>query len=139
MKFVPLHVYSTYTFLKSGLTIDRIKESVLKNDYFGCALTDLNVMYAVPRFIMMMESIKRPFIIGIDIELENNYFSVYALDEEGYYGFFINSDLSYEPGYYDIELSMYADEEFKHLNDISEYDSIYEKLIKAIDELDIFN
>lgn len=63
-----------------------------------------------------------------------------ALDKEGYYGFFVKHNLSYEPGYFDAEIGMFADEEeFYYLSDIKEYDPIYNKLIEAIDELDIFD
>ena len=84
MRFAPLHIYSAYSFLKSGLTTERIISSVMKNKYFGAAITDLGVMYGIPEFIKSMEKIKHPFVVGMEIELEGNHYGLYALNEEGY-------------------------------------------------------
>lgn len=84
MLFAPLHVRSCYSFLSSGLTIERIARSVKKNDYFGAAITDKNVMYGVPFFIDVMEKISKPFLVGLDIEVDEDNLSLYALDEAGY-------------------------------------------------------
>ncbi len=84
MKFAPLHIYSGYTFLQSGLTLERIVSNVKKYDYFGAGLTDHHVLYSLPRFISLMESINKPFIPGMEIEFEGNIICVYALTEEGY-------------------------------------------------------
>ena len=48
--FVPLRIVSCYSFLQSGLTIERIQSSVIKNEYFGMGLCDNGVMYGVPPF-----------------------------------------------------------------------------------------
>jgi len=83
-KFAPLHIKSGYTFLSSGLTIEKIQESVKKNDYFGAAISDDGVMYGVPMFAKAMENINKPYIIGLDIPLEEDNVSLYATDEESY-------------------------------------------------------
>lgn len=84
MKFAPLHIYSGYTFLHSGLTIDKIVQSIKDNDYFGAALSDALVMYGVPEFINKMEAINKPFIVGMEIELDENTLCLYVLNERGY-------------------------------------------------------
>ena len=61
-------VYSTYSFLKSGLTIEKIVSSVIKNDYFGVGISDISVMYAIPKFALECEKIHKPFIVGMEIE-----------------------------------------------------------------------
>lgn len=84
MRFVPLHVYSVYSFLKSGLTIEKIIDSVNKNGYFGAAISDMGVMYGVPEFVNTMEKAKKPYIIGMEISLEENTYCLYVINEEGY-------------------------------------------------------
>ena len=84
MLFAPLHIKSCYTFLESGLTIERIIRSVKKNDYFGAAIADKNVMYGIPMFIKAMEGISKPFLVGLNIRIEEEDIFLYALDETGY-------------------------------------------------------
>ena len=82
--FVPLRVISCYSFLQSGLTMERIAQGVNKNAYFGVGLCDKGVMYGVPEFIKTAEAIKRPSIIGLEAHLEEDTICVYAIDETGY-------------------------------------------------------
>ena len=82
--FVPLRVVSCYSFLKSGLTIERIMEGVSKNAYFGVGLCDKGVMYGVPAFIKQAEAIKRPIIIGVEIIVDGDTLGLFAINEIGY-------------------------------------------------------
>jgi DNA polymerase-3 subunit alpha len=84
MPFVPLHIRSGYSFLKSGLTIDKIVNSVIKHGYSGAGLVDINVLHGVPDFISKMEKAKKGFIIGLETEIDGFNLSLYALDEKGY-------------------------------------------------------
>ena len=84
MIFAPLHIVSCYTFLESGLTIERIKESVLKENYFGAAIADKKVMYGVPFFVKAMEEIKKGALVGLNIAVEEESLCLYALNEAGY-------------------------------------------------------
>ena len=83
--FVPLHIVSCYSFLQSGLTIERIKTGVSKNDYFGLGLCDNGVLFGVPSFVKASEQINRPYIIGLEVNVNDDYFCVYAINEEGYH------------------------------------------------------
>ena len=83
--FVPLHIVSCYSFLQSGLTIEKIQTSVVKNDYFGMGLCDKGVMFGVPSFVKASEQIKRPYIIGLELFIEDDYLCLYAISEEGYH------------------------------------------------------
>ena len=83
--FVPLHIVSCYSFLQSGLTIERIKASVFKNEYFGMGLCDNGVMFGVPSFVKASEEIKRPYIIGMEVAINDDYLCLYAINEEGYH------------------------------------------------------
>jgi len=84
MLFAPLNVISCYTFLRSGLTIERIISGVKKNDYFGCAICDEKVMYGVPSFINSMEKIDKKYLVGLSIEVEEESLCLYAINEQGY-------------------------------------------------------
>ena len=83
--FVPLRIVSCYSFLQSGLTIEKIKSAVYKNDYFGMGLCDNGVMFGVPSFVKASEEIKRPYIIGLEITISDDVLGVYAINETGYH------------------------------------------------------
>lgn len=84
MKFAPLHIISGYSFLKSGLTIEKIVKSVTKNNYYGAALVDEGVLYGIPSFVKEMEKVQKPFLVGLTIILKGCYLSLYAIDEQSY-------------------------------------------------------
>ena len=50
-RFVPLRIISGYSFLQSGLTMERIATSVKKEDYYGAGLADFGVLYGLPEFV----------------------------------------------------------------------------------------
>ena len=83
--FVPLRIVSCYSFLQSGLTIEKITSSVVKNDYFALGLCDNGVMFGVPSFAKASESIKRPYLIGIETHINDDVICLYAINEEGYH------------------------------------------------------
>ena len=83
--FVPLHIVSCYSFLQSGLTIEKIKASVFKNEYLGMGLCDNGVMFGVPSFIKASEEIKKPYIIGVEVNVNDDYLCLFAINEEGYH------------------------------------------------------
>ena len=80
--FVPLHIVSCYSFLQSGLTIEKIQASVYKNEYFGMGLCDNGVLFGVPSFVKASESIKKPYIIGMEVNVNDDYLCLYAINEE---------------------------------------------------------
>ena len=84
MKFAPLHIVTGYTFLSSGLTIDRVVRGVKSNDYFGAGLSDREVMYGFPNFAKGLESINKPYLLGEEFVVEGDNLSLYAISEEGY-------------------------------------------------------
>lgn len=82
--FAPLHVRSGYSFLQSGLTIEKIKNSIKKNDYFGCGLADLNNLHGLHEFLDAMKAINKPCALGMEILLDNNSISLFIKNEVGY-------------------------------------------------------
>lgn len=85
MKFAPLHIVTGYSFLQSGLTMDKVAHALKSNDYFGMGISDNEVMYGIPEFVKMMEVMKRPFLVGESFFVEDDYLSLYVLSEEGYH------------------------------------------------------
>ena len=83
--FVPLRIISCYSFLQSGLTIEKIQRGIVKNNYFGLGLCDNGVLFGVPSFVKACENIKRPYIIGLEAHIEEDTLCLYAINEEGYH------------------------------------------------------
>ena len=85
MKFVPLHITSGYSFLQSGLTMERIAKAVKENNYFAMGLTDKGAMYGIPEFVNYAEKINKPYLIGLDISINGDSLSLFVINEEGYH------------------------------------------------------
>lgn len=83
-KFVPLHVISGYSLLKSGLTIKRIETALKKNDYPAMGLTDEGILSGLPPFVHMCKLYNKPYVLGMSINVEGNDLIIYILNEEGY-------------------------------------------------------
>ena len=82
--FAPIRIISGYSFLQSGLTIDKIVKSVVANKYDGAALADNSFLYGVPEFIEAMKKNNKKFMIGLEVCLLDNYLVCYAYNEKGY-------------------------------------------------------
>lgn len=84
MNFIPLHLYSGYSFLKSGILFPKLISSLKKNDFNVVGLSDLNVMYGYPSFnkICLENNIKP--IFGLDLIVNENLFTLYVKNENGY-------------------------------------------------------
>ncbi len=85
MKFAPLHIVSGYSFLQSGLTIEKIVRGIKSNDYFGCALSDIEVMYGLPPLAAEMEKLKKPFLFGEQFSIDGDTLCLYVINEDGYH------------------------------------------------------
>ena len=83
--FVPLRIISCYSFLQSGLTMEKIAASSYKNGYFGLGLADNGVLFGVPEFVKASEKIKRPYIVGLEVRVNDDFICLYAINEEGYH------------------------------------------------------
>jgi DNA polymerase-3 subunit alpha len=82
--FVPLHIVSGYSFLKSGLTMNKIATAIKNNDYAGAGITDLNSMYGVSNFAHTLKKLNKPYIVGVDFGIDEFHLSLFAKNEEGY-------------------------------------------------------
>ena len=65
--------------------MEKIRNGVVRNDYFGLGLCDKGVMFGVPSFVKNSEFIKCPYIIGLETHVEEDTICLYAINEEGYH------------------------------------------------------
>ena len=88
MNFTPLYIRSGYSFLKSGLTIERIFKKLKSENYINAAITDFNVLFGVPSFVSEAKKNNIHPIIGLEtiLEIESLKLNIclYATNEEGY-------------------------------------------------------
>ncbi len=84
MAFIPLHIYSPYSFLKSGFTMERLFSSLKRKHYTSAAITDCNVMYGIPEFFSIAQRYGIKAIAGMDIELDGDLISLFVENEKGY-------------------------------------------------------
>lgn len=103
MNFVPLHVYSSYSYLKSALRIDNYINKAKELGYEFLSLTDLNNLTGVPKFVHACKFAHIKPIIGEDVYISNSLITLIALNENGYknllrisYASKINKDLKIE-------------------------------------------
>ena len=85
MKFAPLHVITGYSFLQSGLTIEKIAKALKVNDYFAMGISDNEVMYGIPHLVDVCSKQNKPFIIGEEFLIEGDTLCLYVINEDGYH------------------------------------------------------
>ncbi|HZJ89589.1 MAG TPA: DNA polymerase III subunit alpha [Bacilli bacterium] len=85
MQFIPLHVYSTYSILQSGLSLkDYVKASKSRAlSYVG--ISDLNTFYSFPHFYQATKNTKLTALYGVTLTFSYGTFVVYIKNETGYY------------------------------------------------------
>ena len=84
MKFIPLHVYSEYSFLKSGLTLDKYFSFAKKNNLQYMGISDFEVMFGFPIFYEKCQELNIKPILGMDIKLGRFLLTLFIKDEVGY-------------------------------------------------------
>lgn len=84
MSFIPLHVVSGYSLLKSGLTTQDIVESLKKKNYPAVGITDFANLSIIPPLFRELEKYQKQLIVGMEIPVEDDILCLYAKNEEGY-------------------------------------------------------
>lgn len=84
MAFIPLRVYSGYSFTKSGLKIDQYLSMAKKLGYKTVGLSDFRSLSGAPSFYKEAISLGLKPIIGEEVLIDNLLFSLYPMNEEGY-------------------------------------------------------
>ncbi|MBQ0009156.1 MAG: DNA polymerase III subunit alpha [Firmicutes bacterium] len=85
MSFVPLHVYTGYSFLKSGLKIEDYLKTAKKFGYTTVGLSDFQNLTGAPSLYHQAEKAGLKVVLGEDLFIDNLLFSFYVLNEEGYH------------------------------------------------------
>ena len=84
MSFIPLHVYTGYSFLQSGITEENFLKALKKRGFKGSGITDFNSLSGVPHFYKALKQEKLNLLAGVDFLIDDNLLSFFALNEEGY-------------------------------------------------------
>ena len=84
MSFIPLHVYSGYSFLKSGLKIDEYLKTAKKYGYTTVGISDFQNLSSAPVIFHEAEKAGLKVVLGEDLLIDNLLFSFYVLSETGY-------------------------------------------------------
>lgn len=82
--FVPLHIKTGYTFLKSGILLNRLFERAKELNYKYLGICDFEVMYGLPEFNSLAKKYDIKPIFGMDLNVENISFSLFIKNETGY-------------------------------------------------------
>ncbi|MCH5180669.1 MAG: DNA polymerase III subunit alpha [Erysipelotrichales bacterium] len=102
MYFIPMHVYSEYSFLNSGLTMEKYFSFAKKNKLKYLGISDLNVMFGFPIFDSYAKNSDIKPLFGMDIALGRFLISLYIKNESGYLNlikisnFLKTNELSYD-------------------------------------------
>ena len=65
--------------------MEKIQNGVHKNEYFGMGLCDKGVLFGVPSFVKASEAINKPYLIGLEVSVNEDVLCVYAVNEDGYH------------------------------------------------------
>lgn len=83
--FVPLHIHTSYSFLQSGFTIERLLLSLKENQFSTAAIADIEVLFGVPEFFTTAKKQAIKPIIGLELLIDKIHsISLFAIDELGY-------------------------------------------------------
>ena len=84
MNYTPLHVYSGYSLLKSGLKIDQYLDAAKKMGLTTVGISDFATFTGAPVIFHEAEKRGLKVVLGEDLIIENLLFSFFVLNETGY-------------------------------------------------------
>ncbi|WP_434336767.1 DNA polymerase III subunit alpha [Mesomycoplasma conjunctivae] len=84
MQLINLHTNSEYSFLSSTIKIDSLINYAIQNNLSTLVLTDINNLFAVPKFYHLCKKNNINPIIGLQLEAENYHFILLAKNYLGY-------------------------------------------------------
>ena len=82
--YFPLHLYSQYSFLESGILLEKFLSIVYKNNVKCIALTDKNILMGLPEFDKLSKKYNIKPIFGMDLIIEDVLFTFLIKNEDGY-------------------------------------------------------
>lgn len=84
--FIPLHINSEYSFLKSGLKLDNLFSFIKKNNYAtALGISDISHIHGLPRFYQLANMHEISPIGGMDILIAGHVFSIFLTNDDSYY------------------------------------------------------
>ena len=84
MNFIPLHVYSGYSFLQSGLNLEKYAKALKKRGFLGSGISDFASLTGLPHFEKLLKKYQLKPLFGLDLEINELVLSFYILNEVGY-------------------------------------------------------
>lgn len=84
MNFIPLHVTTSYSLLSSPLRLEDLFVTLKENSINTCGIADKNLLLGYTHFNSYCKKNNVNQIFGMDIEIDNNYLSLYIKNEVGY-------------------------------------------------------
>ena len=84
MPFIPLHIYSGYSFLRSGLTMKKIVSNAKKRGFAYAAISDYETLTGFPELYHLCKDNDLTPIFGMDIKLGGDRFTCFIQNETGY-------------------------------------------------------
>ncbi len=85
MSFVPLHINTGYSYLKSGISINSLLNYVKKErNYNSIGISDYMTLSGLPDFFKTFKANSIKPIVGEDFIIDGKMFSVYVVNEVGY-------------------------------------------------------
>ena len=84
MSFIPLHVYSGFSYLQSGLTVSKIASIAKKKGYLYCGLTDNQSLSGIAPFYHLGKKEGFMPVFGMDVATEIGIITLFIKNEEGY-------------------------------------------------------
>lgn len=84
MAFIPLHVYSGFSYLQSALEVSSLPKLAKKYGYSAIALTDNGTLSGFAPFYHSAKEVGITPIFGMDVSLNDETFTLFIKNEQGY-------------------------------------------------------
>lgn len=84
MNYIPLNITTSYTFLKSSISICKLIDATIEYKLNSVAICDFNVMYGFAEFNKIAKENGINPIFGMKIKLDDTYLNLYIKNEYGY-------------------------------------------------------
>ncbi len=84
MDFLPLHVYTGYSFLKSGMSLPSFVSLAKKRGQRFCCISDFESMTGFPELTRLCQSLGLTPVYAMDCKAERLHLTCYVCAEEGY-------------------------------------------------------
>lgn len=84
MDFLPLHVYTGYSFLKSGISLPAFVALAKKRGQSCCAISDYESMTGFPELTLLCTAATMKPIYGMDVNVDGFIITAIVASEDGY-------------------------------------------------------